>query len=887
LGPTESGSARDVILRDGRTLRLRPPTAADADIALAFFGRLSGRSLHLRFHGLPAITPELVAPFLEPDGVDRGGLLATMAADGGERVVALASWARLRDPSCAEAAFAVEDAFQGKGVGTRLLEQLASLAGSAGIETFVAVVLPENREMLTVFADAGFGVTRRTARGEVEVRLAIAPTEAYRARVDERDHVAVVASMQPFFAPASVAVIGVSARPESIGGAVYRNIVEGGFTGRTYPVNRSGAHVEGRPAVVSIEDLPEAPDLAVVCVPASAVLDAAETALRRGARALCVISAGFAEVGRDGADRQEALLALVRSHGARLLGPNCLGLAVTGVRLNATFARESFPPGPIGFASQSGALGLALLEAADARGLGFSAFVSIGNKADVSSNDLLEFWEDDPATRLALLYLESFGNPRKFARIGRRIARRKPVLALKAGASRAGARAARSHTAAIAGSEAAVEALFHQAGVIRAATLEELLDVASLYAHDAAPRGRQVGILTNAGGLGILCADACEAAGLELPTLAPHTVSALESVLPPEAGLGNPVDMLGSATAETYGETLRHVLADPVIDTIIALFVPAAAVSAADVSRAITRAVDETGGTKPALAVVISSAGLPAELHDPPAGLAAFTYPESAARALGRAARRADWLRRPAGSIPVLEVDRDGARALVEAALARGDDRWLEADELGVLLRAYGIAYVDERTAGSTEEAVAAAAELGYPVAVKTAAAGVHKTEVAGVQLDLATAEAVRDATSSIGPPVIVQPMLAGGVELLAGLLQDAVFGTLVAFGPGGRLAELIGEAGFRIAPLTDGDAEELVSGGRAGRLVAGFRGSSPADRAALTHLLHRLSRLGEDVPELAELDLNPVLAFADGCVAVDACARVRRDGAAKRMKTW
>jgi acetyl coenzyme A synthetase (ADP forming)-like protein len=879
---------RDVILRDGTTLRLRVPGAGDAGALLEFFERLSDRSLYYRFHGLPAVGPRLVAPFLDSDGVERCALAGSLVEEGEERVVALASWARLRDPASAEVAFAVEDVLQGKGVGTRLLEQLAALAAEVGIESFVAEVLPENRAMLRVFADAGFDVVRAVESGTVEVRFPIVPTEAFLARVDERDHVGVVASLRPFFQPASVAVVGASAKPGSLGGRLFRNVVEGGFPGPAYPINRSGEAVGGVAASRSVAELGTPPDLAVICLPADAVVAAAEEALQAGTRALCVISAGFAEIGREGAERQERLLAVVRAYGARLVGPNCLGIAVTGARLNATFAREAFPPGPIGFASQSGALGLALLEKADARGLGFSAFVSIGNKADVSSNDLLAYWEDDPGTEIVILYLESFGNPRKFARVARRVARRKPILAMKSGTSRAGARAASSHTAALAGSETAVNALFHQAGVIRATTLEELLDVAALYASGAAPRGRRVCLLTNAGGLGILCADACDAAGLELPAPAPETAAALRELLPHEASVANPVDMLGSATEATYEAVLPVLLADTGFDAVIVLFVPAAAVSAEGVGAAVARVAAEDTTGKPIIASVMSSEGIPASLREAEARIAAFAYPESAALALGHAAERADWLRRRAGSIPALAgTDERAARELVARALERAPEGWLEPDETMRLLEAYGVAVVPERDAATVEEAVGAARELGFPAVVKTAKPGVHKVDVGGVALDLADESEVRAAAERIGPPLVVQPQIRGNAELLAGLVQDPVFGPLVAFGPGGSLAELIGEASFRIAPLTDVDAEELVLSGKAGRLVRGFRNAPPSDEAAFADLVLRLSRLGEDLPEVVELDLNPVIGLAEGCVTVDARARVRHPEHPRRAKTW
>jgi len=885
---TAGVAPRDVILRDGSTLRLRSPGPDDADALVAFFSGLSARSLYLRFHGMPKVRPQLVEPFVEPDWDERGSLVATLGDDGGERIVAIASWARLRDPRAAEAAFAVADELQGRGIGTRLLEQLAATAAQAGIERFVAEVVPENRAMLSVFGEAGFDVVRELDRGTIEVRFPIAPTEIYRERVDLRDHVAVTASLQPFFAPRSVAVLGASPRPGSIGGQIFRNVLAGDFAGAAYPVNRGGVPVAGVRGYGSVEEIPDEVDLAVVCLPAGAVVDGAAEALRKGVKALCVISAGFAETGAEGAERQERLLALVRAHGARLIGPNCLGLAVAAPRLNATFAPRSFPPGRIAFSSQSGALGLALLEEAEARALGLSAFVSIGNKADVSTNDLLEWWEDDPETEVILLYVESFGNPRKFARLARRVARRKPVLAMKSGTTRAGARAATSHTAALAGSEAAVDAVFRQAGVIRATTLDELLDVATLLSSQPVPRGRRVAVLTNAGGLGILCADACEAAGLELPELAEETRGALAAALPAEASLANPVDMLGGATAETYATALPLLLADPGLDAAIVLFVPAATTRADAVAEAVVRGAEGVAASeKPVLAVVMSAEGIPAALRTGPRQVAAYSYPESAARALGRAAERADWLRRPAGTVPELErIDRAGAEELVEAALAESDDVWLGPAETRRLLESYGLPVVPERVAAGPDEAAAAARALGFPAVVKTAAPGAHKTETGGVALGLAGEEAVRAAAERIGGPVVVQPMVRGA-ELLAGVVQDPVFGPLVAFGPGGVFAELIGQAGFRIAPLTDVDAEELVTSGKAGRLVRGFRGAPPADAAALADLVLRLSRLGEDLPAVAELDLNPIMALPEGCVAVDARVRLRRPERAAQAKTW
>ena len=875
-----AAEATDVILRDGSTLRLRPPAAEDAEALLEFLSGLSEQSLYLRFHGFPALGPQLVEPVLDPDWQERGALIASL--DG--RIVALANWVRLRDPHAAEVAFAVRDEHQGRGIGTRLLEQLAARAAETGIEEFVAEVLQGNAAMLGVFRDAGFEVTRAGEAGELEIRLAIAPTSSYQDHVAARDHVAVRSSLEPFFQPRSVAVIGASRRRGSIGGELFRNVLAGDFSGSVYPINRKGDPVAGVHGYRSVADIAEGVDLGVICLPGEQVLAAAAEALGAGVRALVVISAGFAETGSAGAERQEQLLALVRDHGARLVGPNCLGIASTPVNLNATFAPRSFPAGTIGFSSQSGALGLALLERAEATGLGVTSFVSIGNKADVSSNDLLEWWEDDDETEMVVQYLESFGNPRAFSRIARRVARRKPILALKGGSTGAGSRAAGSHTAALAGSDVAVDALFRQAGVIRARTLEELIDIATLLSAQPVPRGRRVALVTNAGGLGILAADACEAAGLDLPQPSEANRGALAEVLPSEGSSANPIDLLGGATAESFAAALPPVLADPAFDAVIVLFVPTVGTNEEEVGAAISRAAADAGD-KPVLCVFVSAKGAPASLRSHNT-VPAFAYPEAAARALGRAAERGEWLRKPAGSAPELECDREEAKAVVEEGLAAGGG-WLGAEPTRRLLAAYGVPLVPERQADTPDAAVEAAAELGYPVVLKTAAPGAHKSDEGGVILDLASADAVRAAAEKLGGRLLVQPFVRGGAELLAGAVQDPVFGPLVAFGPGGVFAELIGEAQFRLAPLTDLDAQELVSSGKAGQLVAGFRGIAPADQSALVDLLLRLSLLAGELPEIAELDLNPVLALPSGCLAVDARIRVADPVRPRRTKSW
>ncbi len=880
--------AVDVILRDGSTMRLRAPVSDDTPAIVAFFAGLSVHSRFLRFHGLAAAGERFARTLVEPDWEEKGSFVGVMGEADEERIVALGNYVRLRDRHTAEAAFAVADDYQRNGIGTRLLEQLAARAADHGIDAFVAEVLPENATMLGVFENIGFRATRALEGGVYEVRFPLASTEGYRERVDERDHVAVTASLRPFFQPSTVAVVGASARRGTIGGELFRNVLAGGFTGAAYPVNLRGEPVAGVRAYSSIEEIPDHVDLCVVCLPGEHVLAAAEEALRKGTKALCVISAGFAEIGPEGRERQEQLLAMIRAHGARLVGPNCLGIASTAVGLNATFAPRAFPTGRIGFSSQSGALGLALLERAEGRGLGISAFVSIGNKADVSSNDLLEWWEDDEATDLVLMYVESFGNPRKFARIARRLAREKHVLAMKSGRSRAGSKAAGSHTAALAGSDTAVDAVFRQAGVIRADTLSELLDIAALLSSQPVPQGRRVAVLTNAGGLGILCADACEAAGLDLAPLSEESRATLAASLPVEASVANPVDMLGSATAESFEAALPVILADPGIDAVIVLFVPTVSVEPGGVAAAISRATadaDQPG--KPVLAAILAATGTPATLRSA-ANIPSFAYPEAAAKALGRAAEHGEWLRRSAGTVPHLDnVDTAAAARIASEALAHADEAWLDPPTTRRLLEAYGIPLVGERLATTPDEAVAAADELGYPAVVKTAEAGAHKTETGGVALDLIDAAEVREAAERIGCPVIVQPMISGGVELLAGVAQDPVFGPLVAFGPGGVLAELIGDAHFRLTPLTDVDADELVTSGKAGRLIGGFRGKPPADAAGLADVLHRLSQLADDLPELAELDLNPVIGLPDRAVVVDARIRLARSHLRPDAKSW
>ncbi|MGZ4461248.1 MAG: bifunctional acetate--CoA ligase family protein/GNAT family N-acetyltransferase [Gaiellaceae bacterium] len=876
-------SPTDVILRDGSTARLRPPQPGEEESIVDFLKNLSPESYTQRFHGAARLDVSLLKGMIDCDWVEQGALIATRAAGDGEDVVAFGSYDRLRLRERAEVAFVVADHLQTHGLGTQLFNQLAARASLVGIRDFLALVRADNMKALGMLTHSGFSLHRELDQGIVEMEISLAPTEHLLEWVGARDHLAVVASLRPFFVPESVAVLGASPRPGSVGGELFRNILGAGFRGVVYPVNPTGSPVGGVRAYKSVREINDPVDLAVVCTPARVVLDVVGEALRAGVRAIAVISAGFAEVGAEGQKLQDELLALVRSHGGRLIGPNVLGVAAARSQLNATFGAGEPSFGSLALSSQSGALGIALLDAARARGLGLSAFVSIGNKADVSSNDLLEWFEDDESTELVMLYLESFGNPQKFGRIARRVARRKPILALKSGRSSAGIRAASSHTAALASSDTATSALFHQAGVIRAETFEELLDTASLLAGQPLPDGNRVAIVTNAGGLAVLCADACEAAGLALPDLTEETKQKLRELLPEEASLGNPIDMLGSAPADVFERGIRAVLEDPRIDAIIALSIPTVRASTDAIVRAIEHVIAAAKPAKPILPVF---AGSPKRRFGSLA--VGFSYPESAAHALAHAARRAQWLRRPLGSIPELDgIDLAAGAAVVGQALAREGDGWLNADEIRSLLGAYGIPYVKQRVAPDMKKALETAAEYGYPVVVKSTAPGAHKTDQGLVVVGISNAEELEESVSRIGLPILVQQQVQGKVELLAGVVQDPVFGSLVGLGPGGVFAELIASTTYRIAPLTDRDAEELVSSDRTARLVGGFRGAPAADRGALIDLVLRLARLATDHPEIVELDLNPVFALPDGYVPVDARIRVTAAVEGPPLKGW
>jgi acetate---CoA ligase (ADP-forming) len=878
----------DVVLRDGSTVHVRPARPGDGPAVEELLEGLSDRSRWLRFFSGHPNLEQAVQWATEVDYERRYGLVATTGGDG--HLVAAAGWEREADrPERAEVALEIADAMQGKGLGTILVGQLAEAAHQVGVQVLDAEVLAENHLMVKVFRDSGFPVRTHTVPGVLLVEFPTSLSPEARERFERREQVAATAAMRAFLGPRSVAVIGASRRRGTVAGELFHNLLAAGFNGPVYPVNPKAAVVQSVLAYRSVLEVPGPVDLAVLVLPAPGVVQAARECAAKGVRGIVVISAGFAEVGSEGAQRQRELLAVCRAAGMRLIGPNCLGIVNTDpqVGLDATFGPVVPLPGRVGFLSQSGALGLAIVDYANALGLGLSSFVSVGNKADISGNDLLSWWEQDDRTGLVLLYLESFGNPRKFARIARRVARTKPVLAVKSGRSAAGARATSSHTGALlAASDVTVDALFGQAGVIRADTLAELFEVASLLANQPVPAGGRVGIVTNAGGPGIMCADACEAGGLRVVELSGELQARLAEGLPAEAALANPVDMLASAPPEHYRRTVELVATSGEVDAVIVIFIPPLPADTAAVARAVREAA-ATAGPVPVLQVVMSAADPPPEDGDGPR-LPRYRFPEDAAWALARAVEYGRWRRRPEGQVPELpEARNDEAAALFAAALADGPGpHWLGPEQVARLLGCYGLPVAEWRLARSPEEAATAAAALGGPVALKAVAPQlVHKTEAGAVRLGLAGAAQVRAAAADMAEAVaaqgyvvegfLVQRMVGGGVELLVGVVHDASFGPVVACGAGGTAVELVKDVAVRITPLTDLDAAEMVRSLQTFPLLDGYRGAPKADVAALEDLLLRVSALVEAHPEIAELDCNPVMVLPHGAVVVDARVRV------------
>lgn len=788
----------DVVLSDGGTAHLRPIRPGDAELLRVFHSRLSPESIYYRFFSpRPKLTDREIEHFTSVDYDLRVALIATI----GEEMVAVVRYDRFEDrPETAEVAFLVEDAHQGRGLGAVLLEHIAAAARERGVRRFVASVLPDNRRMTRVFREAGYRAEQRFEEGVIELALDLEPTGTSVQVMAAREHRAESRSIQRLLFPGSVAVIGASRAEHSVGRTVLRNLLGGDFSGPVYPVHPTAVAVAGVRAYPSVLEVPDDVDLAVVAVRADAVHEVVEQCAGKGVRGLVVVSSGFGETGPEGRASQEELVRLARAYGMRVVGPNCLGIANTDpdVRLNATLAPTMPGRGPVGFFSQSGALGIAILQRTAERGLGLSTFVSAGNRADVSGNDLMQYWEEDPATKAVLLYLESLGNPRKFARLARRLGRRKPIVAVKSGRSTQGVPL--GHAArALSLPDHAVSALFEQAGVIRVEDLSELFDVAQLLAYQPLPAGDRVAIIGNSDSLGLLAQDAAVALGLEVR---------------PRGDLGP------RAGAPEYEAALAGALEDDTVDAVVALFTPPT-IGGHDlrVPERILRLA--AGGSKPIVATYLGSEGMPPDLRVPgPDGMAAegsipsYPAPEDAVRALAYVVRYAQWRQRPPGRLPEpAGTDRKRARALVEEWLAPGDPVHATPRQASELLACYGIE-------------IAEGGE-GVPTRIVT--------------------------------------------------MEDPSFGAVVSFGLADETAALLDDRAYRLAPLADVEAAELVRAIRTAPLLLGHRGAEPVDIAALEELLLRVSRLGYDLPEVARLELAPVMADASGAAVRRVALRLER----------
>jgi len=835
---------------------VRPLRADDAAGVAALWRRLDAPARR-RFTDLAHLPSERAGDVALPRPGHAAGIVATTPAGS---VAGVARYERTAGDTAGFLLF-VDASWRRAGLGTVLLRRLAEAARHAGVRRLAGDLPEGDVAMRGLLAELGLEYTEQVTAATVHASFAVQETDAYLDAVLADQRAAARVAVGPFLRPGSIALVGASDKPGSVGELLMANLLNSGFAGPVYPVTPRHQVIRGMTCYPELAACPTRPDLALVAVPAPAV-------------------AGVVD--------QDELLRRARAAGVRLIGPNCMGLLNGGPepRFNATFSAAFPPPGHLAFVTQSGGLGLAALALLNGPSLGISGFVSVGNTVDLTPNDLFLYWDEDPGAHVVLAYLESVPDPRRFARIARRISRHQPVVAVKAGRTGAGRRAASSHTAALAAGETAVEALFHQAGVIRAGTLEEMFDVAAVLSAQPVPAGRRVAVLTNGGGPGILVADACEAAGLLVPELSDDTQPALRAGLPPQASVRNPVDTVASATAEQYGQALRLLGAAEEIDAIIAVYIPAF-VPAEDVAREITAAAAALPAT-PVLAVFLISGPAPASLSE--AGIPVFTYPEEAAAALGRIARWAEWRARPAGHVVTPPgIDPGAGRAVVGEVLAgQPGGGWASAEAAAQLLAAYGIPAARSRVARTPAQAAAAQAELGGPVAVKIAAA-IHKSDVGGVALGITTPQAAADAVTAIrarlseaglggqAAEFLVQEQIRDGVEMIVGVTHDPAFGPLVLAGLGGTAVEVLGDVAVRITPLSDTDVDEMLRSLRSYRLLTGYRQSPPLDVAAFAELLHRVSVMVEDIPEIAELDLNPVFVRQHGAVVAD--VRVRLTG--------
>ncbi|SDS94136.1 GNAT family N-acetyltransferase [Actinopolymorpha singaporensis] len=858
----------DVVLRDGGTALLRPIRPDDAERLVSFYARVSEESKYYRFFApYPQLSERDVARFTQVDHRDRVAFILTV----GDEMIAVARYDRT-GPRDAEAAFLVQDAHQGRGVGSVLLEHLAQAARENGIEKFTAEVLPDNRRMAVVFREAGYEVTGDMEDGVVTFALEIEPTAMSMAVMGAREHRAEARSVERLLTPGSIAVVGASRSRDKVGQALVRNLVLGGFTGPVYAVNPTARAVAGVPAYGSLLDVPGEIDLAVVAVPADAVRDVVIDCAAKGVHGLLVVSSGFAETGREGRERQRKLARLARAYGLRVIGPSALGIINTqpGLCLNASLSPVVPARGAVGFFCQSGELGSVILETVARRGLGLSTFVSAGNRADVSGNDLMQYWGEDAATEVVLLFLESIGNPRKFSRVARRLAQTKPVVAVRSGRFTQGVPIGHTvHRTSV--PQAAVDAMFRQAGVILVDTLDAMLDVAQVLAYQPLPAGGDLAIVGNSDSLGMLAADAAAEAGL--------TVVRQAGALPPDA------------TAEDFERALGEVVHDEEVDSVLAVWVSPLDRDGADVAEVIARVAGEC--TKPVVVTFLGSQGVPEPLRrydeDGVAvrgSVPSYPSPDAGVRALAKVTAYARWRASPRGRIPPLEgIDDDRARSIVAGVLAdRPDGGDVEGKGLDDLLACYGIDIWPAYPVGSADEAVATAGRLGWNVVLKATAPHLRqRPDMADVWRNIDTEAEMRDAwatmAGTMGEPeragFVVQQMAAPGVPVVIGCAEDQMFGPIVSFGLAGVATDLLGDLAYRIPPLTDVDAAEMVREVRAAPLLFGHRGGEHADVAALEDLLHRVSRLAQDLPEVVTAYLQPVLARPSGLTVLGARVQV------------
>ncbi|HEX4811636.1 MAG TPA: GNAT family N-acetyltransferase [Nonomuraea sp.] len=843
----------DVLLRDGGIAHVRPLRPTDRDALHELIDRSSERSAYLRFFTGGRKTAH---SYMDRITSDKYGGHALVAGFGG-RLIGVAEYISSCDGS-ADLAILIDDAVHGHGLGTLLLEHVALDAAAHGVRELVADVLGENRPMLRVLQGLGLELTQRFEEGMLHVTIAAEPTPRLHEGIAARDHEAGRASLARVLAPRSVAVIGASRDERAVGHKVLRNLIDGGFRGPIHPVNPNATEVAGLACHAKV---PHGVDLAVVAVPARHVLDVARDCADAGVAGLVVLSSGFAETGQR--DVESELLKICRAAGMRLVGPNCLGVVNTGAQLNASFLPHRPVRGRVALMSQSGAVGAALLERLDV-----SSFVSVGNKADVSGNDLLEYWEDDPGTDVIALYLESFGNPRKFARIARRVGARRPVLLVKSGRTVAGDRAVRSHTAAAATPDVAVDALVRAAGVIRLDSVHELIDTAKLLTAQPLPAGRRVAIVGNSGGPQAMAADACERHGLVVPELPPGLLDARAA-----AALGNPVDLTADASAPEIGAAVKALVEAPDVDAVLVVYTPPFGDGLDATRQGIAEAAKDTDKT--VLACVIGHDGLI------DGRVPSYAFPEQAVQALAHAVRYAEWRRRPTEPTAVpMSVDVATAREIVQAELAKHPEGcWLSPAASAQLLRCYSIPLAETIDVHSPEAAVQAAVRVGLPCVLK-AVGPVHKSDVGGVQLNLRSHDEVRQAYHAMSARIghemtgaVVQRMLPAGVEIIVGGVNYPAFGPLIMVGMGGVTADLLADRAFRVPPVTD--ATDMIGELRCAPLLRGYRGSPPLDVQSLADQVRRIGRLLEDLPQVAELDLNPVIVTPDGATTVDARIRV------------